>query len=148
MEKKENWYTNLVEDCRAIITETVFTSRWSLVEGYHNLGKRILEENENFKRRKIYGKEIVAGLTQSLGKSGSTIWRAVQFAEKYPDIQTLPEGKNISWNKIVTKYLPAELKEKPVILTICPSCGHQFKQSEAEKVTVSELPIDKPEKVE
>ena len=34
----------LVDDCKAIITEAVFTSRWSLVEGYHTLGKRILEE--------------------------------------------------------------------------------------------------------
>jgi DNA modification methylase len=30
----------------------------------------------------------------------------VQFYEKYPELDTIPEGKNISWNKIVTKYLP------------------------------------------
>lgn len=30
---KQDWYSELVNDCKAIITEAVFTSRWALVEG-------------------------------------------------------------------------------------------------------------------
>ena len=45
MQLQTNWYQDLVEECKAIITEAVFTSRWALVEGYWNLGKRITEEN-------------------------------------------------------------------------------------------------------
>ena len=52
------WYNQLVEDCNSIITEAVYISRWALVEGYHNLGTRILEE-QNFERSKIYGEKIV-----------------------------------------------------------------------------------------
>ncbi|MBW1716550.1 MAG: hypothetical protein JRJ77_12130 [Deltaproteobacteria bacterium] len=41
-------------------------SRWALVEGYWNLGKRISEENDNFEREKIYGNKIVSQVTESL----------------------------------------------------------------------------------
>ena len=79
---------SLIEDCQAIIVESVFSSRWILVEGYHKLGKRILEENNNFERNKIYGKKISSHVSQSLGKSERTIERAIQFVRKYPEINT------------------------------------------------------------
>lgn len=110
---KQDWYQQLIEDCKDIIVESVFTSRWALIEGYHLLGKRILEENDNFKRAKIYGQEITSHVSQSLDKSKRTIERAIQFVRQYPDISKLPEGKNISWHKIVNKYLPAPKTEAP-----------------------------------
>jgi len=45
---KEQWYENLIDDCKSIITEATFNSRWALVEGYHLLGERILQDEENF----------------------------------------------------------------------------------------------------
>ena len=106
----EEWYIALIEECKAIITEAVFTSRWALVEGYHQLGTRILEEN-NLDRSNIYGKKIVQGLAQSFGMSERTLWYALKFAEKYPKLNEVPEGKNITWNKVITKYLPEPTKE-------------------------------------
>ena len=120
------WYQTLVEECNAIIIETEFTARWALVEGYHQLGKRILKENDNFERAKIYGQEITAHVSQSLGKHKRTIERAIQFYKKYPDLNKLPEGKNTSWHKIVNKYLiekPQELKRKTIT---CPHCGKEI----------------------
>lgn len=118
------WYKSLVDDCRAIVTEAVFTSRWSLVEGYHLLGKRILEESKNGQID-----EVVQDLAQSLGRSRRTFWYAVQFARRYPKLEQVPEGKNISWNKVVTKYLPESQtpEEKPhehewVLYRLC-KCG-------------------------
>ena len=99
------WYSRLVEDCKDIITEAVFTSRWALVEGYHQLGGRIVAEN-NLDRKEVYGKNILTDLSKSIGVSERNLYRAIQFYEKYPQLDTVPEGKNISWNKIVTKYLP------------------------------------------
>ncbi|NCO67599.1 MAG: hypothetical protein COY75_08810 [Nitrospirae bacterium CG_4_10_14_0_8_um_filter_41_23] len=90
----------------------IFTSRWALVEGYWKLGKRIIAENDNFERYKIYGKKIVQGVAESLRVSERTLWYAIRFAETYPDIQKLPEGKNITWNKLITKYLPAQKENK------------------------------------
>jgi len=103
-EDTTDWYQSLVDDCKAIITEAVFNSRWALVEGYHMLGERIATEN-NLERSEIYGKKILTGLSKSLDTSERTLYRAIQFYEKYPDLDNLPEGKNISWNKIITKYL-------------------------------------------
>jgi len=67
---------------------------------------RIRAENHNFERRKIYGEEIVAHVSQSLRKSKHTIWRAIRFAKKFPDLAKLPEGKDTTWHKICRKYLP------------------------------------------
>ena len=108
------WYDLLIEDCKAIITditEAIFNSRWALVEGYHQLGERIVTEN-NLDRESTYGKKIFQGLGKSLRLSKSTLYYAVQFYEKYPDLSLVPEGKNISWNKIITKYLPAKIAEQ------------------------------------
>lgn len=100
------WYDTMIEECRAIKVEHEFTSRWALVEGYHALGKRILEEHENFERSKIYGGEIVQRVAESLGMAKRSVWYAIQFVRKYPDLDTLPEGKNVNWHKITQKYLP------------------------------------------
>ena len=100
-----DWRMSLEDDCKAILTEAVFTSRWELVKGYHALGERIATDT-NFDRQTAYGKKIVQGLAESLNTSERTLYYAIQFYEKYPVLDTIPEGKNISWNKIVTKYLP------------------------------------------
>ena len=110
-----DWYTSLVDDCKAIITEAVFISRWALVEGYHQLGERIVTD-ENFQKHAKGNNKCFADLRNNTGISDSTLYRAVQFYEKYPDLSTVPEGKNISWNKIVTKYLPTKPKtETPAL---------------------------------
>jgi len=106
------WYERLIEDCRSIIVESEFTSRWSLVDGYHQLGIRILEEHDNFERSKIYGKDLVSKIATSVGKSDRTIWYAIQFAKKYPDLDKLPEGKSTSWRTVVNKYLPDSERNK------------------------------------
>jgi len=122
------WYSSLISDCHSIITEAVYISRWALVEGYHNLGKRILEEHDNFERNKIYGEKIVQGLALSLNMSSRILWYSIQFVQKYPDLTKVPEGKNITWNKIITKYLPASKGYKPEIehYIECPKCHHKW----------------------
>jgi len=122
------WYQSLVDECHDIITEAIYQSRWALVEGYHNLGKRILEEHDNFERNKIYGEKIVQGLAESLNMSSRILWYSMQFVQKYPDLRKVPEGKNITWNKIITKYLPGskgKTETNPQYLE-CPKCGYRW----------------------
>lgn len=125
---KCKWYSVLVDDCQTIMTEAVFISRWALVEGYHNLGKRILEEHDNFERAKIYGEGIVRGLALSLGMSSRILWYSIQFVQKYPDLSEVPEGKNITWNKIITKYLTTTHTDQPTqdYTVKCPQCGLEY----------------------
>ena len=110
-----NWYQSLIDDCQSIMVEAEFTSRWVLVEGYHSLGLRILQENDNFEREKIYGKEITKRVSLSLGKGIRTIEKAIQFAKKFPDLAALPEGKDTSWRKICNEYLPEHKAKKSVV---------------------------------
>lgn len=112
--ERQDWFISLVDECKDILTETEFTSRWALVEGYHSLGKRILQENENFERAKIYGEGICNGVAQSLGKRPRTIYYAMQFAREYPALNLLPEGKNTSWHHIINKYLTDGTEKKVV----------------------------------
>ena len=110
----EQWYTSLIDELQDIITETSFTSRWALVEGYHTVGTRILQENDNFERAKIYNEKILQRIAESLGKSERTLYYAVQFAKMYPDLNLLPEGKNLSWRHVINKYLTDGTEKKVV----------------------------------
>lgn len=94
-------YHYLVEQIKAAITEAVETSRWALVEGYWNVGKLIREEWPQKGNTKL-----LQGLAVDSGIAERTLWYAVQVYDKYPEINSIPEGKNISWNKLTTKYLP------------------------------------------
>ena len=104
-EIREEWYIHLIDELQDIITETVFTHSWALVEGYHMVGTRILLEYDNFQRLRMPDKDLIATVATSLGKKSRTIYYAVQFARKYPDLNLLPEGKNVNWHHIVNKYL-------------------------------------------
>jgi len=114
---KDEWYQALIEDCKSIITEAVFISRWAKVKGYHNLGERI-RTDLYFKEHAKGTKTSVQDLGRNLGISISTLYYALQFYDKYPSLDSVPEGKNITWNKIITKYLPAHKEEENVLTPI------------------------------
>jgi hypothetical protein len=130
-------YKSLVEDIKGTITEAVHNSRWDLVEGYWNVGKLI--------RKAFTGHDLtkqLQGLGVDVGISKTTLWYALQAYDKYPDITALPEGKNISWNKLTTKYLPAssmvsEKIEKLVETYKCPKCGYIFKLDEQTEIKIA-----------
>ena len=102
----QDWYNLLVDDCKSIITEAVFTSRYALVEGYWQLGQRIRADADKKPITKL-----LQDLAVSTNQAQRTLWYAVQAFDKYPDIDKLPEGKNVSWNKLITKYLPEPKKD-------------------------------------
>lgn len=111
-------YNKLLNDCKEIITEFGFTHRWSLIEMYWSLGKRIdLEKSVT-----------VTQLADDLNKSVRTIQRSVQFYKMYPDLNMLPEGKNTSWHQICNKYLPETTTEKKPTYIECPQCHFKFEK--------------------
>ena len=112
---KQDWYNALVDECKAIITEAVFTSRWALVEGYWNLGKRIREDKNLKKYAKGNEKFIKKTLAPDIGISSTTIYYALQAYDKYQPIEKIPNGKNISWTK-----LKAILPSIPMEETLLP----------------------------
>lgn len=116
-----DWYEELIEECQGIVTEYGFTSRFARVEGYHLLGLRVVEAASKYET--TYGKNLVERVAKAIKVSPRTVNYAVQFAKKFPDLSLLPEGKDISWAKIIDKHL-TENKTEPIYL-VCPTCGHK-----------------------
>ena len=105
------------EEIKAIFTEAEFSSRWILIEAYHEVGKIIIANSLNDKD--------VQGLALQVGKSERLLQYAKKFALTYKKLDDLPEGKNISFNKVIRKYLtePKEVEEhKHTPITICSGC--------------------------
>lgn len=116
-ETTESWYASLVEDLTAIVdgvVESRFNYSWDLIDCYHQIGARLLRENDNFERSKIYGEKITQRVAKSIGRSKRTLDYAVRFAKVFPDLNLLPEGKNTHWRHIINKYL-TNGSEKPTI---------------------------------
>lgn len=103
----EEWYVQLVEDCKAIKIERGFNAAMELIRGNWELGQRISQENQRMERSEVYGKKVVETLADDLGKSSSHIWRCVQVYQFYGVddfdqlVPKLPEGKNVTWTLAV-----------------------------------------------
>lgn len=138
--ESQEWYQALVEECRAIVVEAEFTARWALVEGYHTLGMRIVSDG-HFEKYAKGNESFLTDLSRNLGLSYRTLYRAVEFARKFPNLEALPEGKNTSWNQVVTKYLPGpKVPEVPlppgVYAVVCadPPWKYDFSRSESREI--------------
>jgi len=118
MIKNEPFFQSLIEDCRDIVIESSFASRWSLVEGYHQLGSRILQDED--KLVSVSGgtslRSALHDIAKLVGKRERSLYYAVEFVRMFPDINALPEGKDLNWYRIVHKYLTTE-SDKPKVLT-------------------------------
>ena len=99
-------YKYLVEQIKATVTEAVHNSRWFLVEGYWNVGKLIREAFTGNITKQLQTLAVDVGISER------TLWYALQFFDKYPILNNVPEGKNISWNKLITKYLPEHTEKE------------------------------------
>lgn len=100
----EQWLATLIEDCKDIAVETEFASKWALVEGRHQLGCRVLSDSDRFDSET----DIVQCIAQGIGRHKRTVYYSIQFARMFPDLNLLPEGKNLSWTHIINKYLTSE----------------------------------------
>lgn len=156
-------YNYFVEELQAILVEGVYNSNSELIKTYYLFGERINEEVNSQDDK--YGKNLVGRVARDLGKSESTVYKCMKFAKTYPDLDafldSVQEGKSISWRKIANHYLvePSEAKEivpvEPVnniaecirlnlkfligTATIKPDGIHLF----LPKDMCSELPVDK-----
>lgn len=94
----------LVEDVKEILVEGIFTSNWTRIETYHSVGKRLLEEKDLDKATSL--------VTEAIPQvSERQLQRCVQFARKFPDLDKLKAGKNITWRRICLEYLPVHKED-------------------------------------
>ncbi len=109
--ENQEWYILLVDDVKSARVEVVHQYRWILVEGYWTIGKRI-REDDNVKRYAQGNAEFLQGLAKDAGISTRTLYYALQAYDHYATLDLIPEGKNISWTKLITKYLPSPPEKK------------------------------------
>ncbi len=86
----------LIQELKQTIVEFDFTHRWSEIEKWHAVGKLL---NTNIKPSQLLE---IANLLQL---DEEVLWYAVLFYKMFPDLNMLPEGKNVNWEMIREKYL-------------------------------------------
>ena len=131
--EKHDWFNHLIDDCQSIIVEAEFTSKWALIEGYHSLGLRILQDEPKIVQGGSTLRETLQHVAKLINRKERTLYNAVKFAKKYPELDLLPEGKNTSWRKICNEYLPEhkephqpEYDETLKTDHQCPQCGYEW----------------------
>jgi hypothetical protein len=101
-------YNALLEDLLDLVKETVVNVRYETIKCKWEVGDRIVREFESAGIKEYV--KIVRRLSKDLKVSECELYRCIEFKIKFPDFehmwQQLPEGKNISWNKIKENYLP------------------------------------------
>lgn len=126
---REEWYDSLLTECVSTIAEYEFISRWAKVEGYWRIGKIINDNRDNFAKSGLSTKQTLNKIAKDLGITIRVLYYASAFHRKYPDFNKIPGGKNITWTKIIQRYLPnnppKEKKQYSVTHT-CPACGWKF----------------------
>lgn len=85
-------YSELVEECKNIRTELSFNSRWVRISMFHLIGKLCLEED--------LPPEKISSFAIQIGISPVDLATAILLAERYPELEMLPAGKDVSWQKI------------------------------------------------
>lgn len=86
------------DEIQQAFTEGEFNSRWALIETYHHVGTIL-------NAIKVDKTQLLQHVAPRVGRSVRTLWYCVKFAEMYPDLSALPEGKNTSMRHIINNYL-------------------------------------------
>ena len=161
--ESQEFYIELLEQLRAIITERGHNARMETIQMKWELGERLVKEEENF-RRFNYGEQMVEKTAKDLEVSAISLWKTVQFYRKFPMatfdevIEALPGGKEINWGKIQKEVLPQpqedvqkqeeakELQKNCLHYELkCTKCGKVFNLEElAEYLKNNEKKKEKP----
>lgn len=89
--------SKVLEELINILTEYGFQARWAEIEKWWNIGKVMVENNIKLTK--------LAEIANQLEIDEEDLWDAILFYKKFPDLNLLPEGKDVSWYKIKEKYL-------------------------------------------
>jgi hypothetical protein len=100
---EERW-ESLIEDCKDIMVEHIHESREAIIKMKWELGDRLVEEGET-----VLSDGLVQRVGHELHVSRTDLYYCIQFRKKFPNLDELweqaPEGKNISWHKLVNHYI-------------------------------------------
>jgi len=118
---------DLLEQCRAVITESLFALRMERIRCMWCVGQAIAT-HPAYERLMGGGPgrhSVIQWLARELPIGQSEIYSAVQFYREWPDLQLdltpdglmrLPGGKDLSWNQVKRKLLPGKSDEEARVI--------------------------------
>ena len=120
------WYETLIDECRDVMTEGLFNHKWELIKCYHQLGKRIQDEEEN-----MAISSLIKKVSKDLDINERDIWFSVKMVKEYPDVNSLPDGKAASWTGVKKLLSGGQTREECAHTTsktiqICSGCNKRL----------------------
>ena len=112
---------NIINDIKSLVnkarSQAYAAVNQAMVEAYWNIGKRIVEEEQQGKERADYGKQLLkllsVALTEEFGKgfSTGTLYYMRQFYLTFPEIFATP-WRILSWSHYKRKIGRASCRER------------------------------------
>ena len=96
--KEQKWYEKLIFDLRLLNYEGIVRTK-------HAIGKRILGDELKFEKPE-YGKKTIANLAGDLDINKRELYKCMQFAKEYPELEKCDGVTQLSWHYIYHKLLP------------------------------------------
>ncbi len=115
-------FNEAVEEIQAIFVEAEFASRWVLIEAHHKVGQIILSLPGTVA-------ENVHALAEQTDRGERLLYYSVKFAQTYKTVNDLPEGKNVTWNKVIREHLTTSKEASEhvhSVIQICSSCKRRL----------------------
>jgi len=105
-------FDSIVDDCKTIMVESVASVRQDIIECKWSLGDRLLESGEE----RIT--PLLKRVAEAISISERDLFYCLAFRKKYQSLvkmwEEVPEGKNVSWHKLVNNYIDFSIP-KPVV---------------------------------
>jgi YesN/AraC family two-component response regulator len=133
--KQTEWFEPTIEEIKAIKVEYTFAERSMRIQQYWEIGHAVLNAIPLFEREGFFGRNILEKVASHVQISPRLMYDIMKFVETFKtfeEVEKLPEGKNLTWSKIVKNYLTGEenpnkaRKKKEPALHVCPKCGNEF----------------------
>jgi len=109
--KITDWYDKLLDDLWEL-------AQTKVIELKHATGKRIIQDWDKFGKPE-YGDKFVETLAKDLQISSGDVYRCIQFARKYPeldDVYNSRPGARITWKWIKKELLPEHKEPEELII--------------------------------
>jgi len=139
----QNWFLELVEDCKFKLTEARDLARQVVIEKYHEVGVDIIK---NSQKHSVPISELVEYVAGQVEKGERTIRYCVQLVSRHPKLDEHAWGdmeaaiindygsgthKKANWRWIINRYLPEAYKDRDRrianhlchFIEICSICG-------------------------
>lgn len=126
LDRQEQWFQNLTDDCRSLIVEARTASTWTIICAYHAIGSAINSYKEEFDSKGMNALQIADKVGMAMKVSRCYIYDAMRFASKFPDLERFPGDKSMTWSRVRCEYLIEKGVRGGSGKRTCPQCGHKF----------------------